>query len=84
MLSLGTSLLVLVSIPFLIVIDHKAGTGYAVLPTSERSRRDSNVLHRTKSNGSKHSRSAMQQQEISKQILSFAITTLQLPTTSSR
>ncbi|KAF1850619.1 MFS general substrate transporter [Cucurbitaria berberidis CBS 394.84] len=49
MLSLATSLLVLVSIPFLVVVDHKSGTGYAVLPTSERTRRDSNLLHRTKS-----------------------------------
>lgn len=66
MLSLATSLLVLVSIPFLIVVDHKAGTGYAVLPTSERSRRDSNVLHRAKSNNSKYSASSLPQQEISK------------------
>lgn len=59
MLSLATSLLVLVSIPFLIVVDHKAGTGYEVLPTSERSRRDSNVLHKTKPHGSKYSASAV-------------------------
>jgi len=66
MLSLATSLLVLVSIPFLIVVDHKAGTGYAVLPTSERTRRNSNVLHKTRSNGSKYKSSALPQQEISK------------------
>jgi len=64
MLSLATSLLVLVSIPFLIVVDHKAGTGYAVLPTSERTRRNSNVLHKTRSNGSKYKSSALPQQEI--------------------
>lgn len=63
MLSLATSLLVLVSIPFLIVVDHKAGTGYAALPTSERGRRDSNVLHRTRSNGSRYKSSALTQQE---------------------
>jgi len=66
MLSLATSLLVLVSIPFLIVVDHKAGTGYAVLPTSERTRRNSNVLHKTRPNGSKYKSSALPQQEISK------------------
>ncbi|KAJ4364552.1 hypothetical protein N0V83_009148 [Neocucurbitaria cava] len=64
MLALATSLLVLVSVPFLIVVDHKTGTGYAVLPTSERSRRDSNVLHRAKSNNSKYSASSLPQQEI--------------------
>ncbi|KAH8725735.1 major facilitator superfamily domain-containing protein [Phaeosphaeriaceae sp. PMI808] len=54
LLSLATSLLVLVSIPFLVVVDHQAGTTYSELPTSERERerRDSNMLHRTKSNGS--------------------------------
>ncbi|KAF2849744.1 MFS general substrate transporter [Plenodomus tracheiphilus IPT5] len=61
MLSLATSLLVLVSIPFLIVVDHKTGTGYAVLPTSERPRRDSNVLHKTRTNGSKYSATAVQE-----------------------
>jgi hypothetical protein len=66
MLSLATSLLVLVSLPFLIVVDHKAGTGYDVLPTSERARRDSNVLHKTRSSGSKYEPSALPQQEISK------------------
>jgi hypothetical protein len=66
MLSLATSLVVLVSIPFLIVVDHKAGTGYAVLPTSERARRDSNVLHKTRSSSSKYEPSALPQQEISK------------------
>ncbi|KAF1835946.1 MFS general substrate transporter [Decorospora gaudefroyi] len=64
MLSLATSLLVLVSIPFLIVVDHKAGTGYAVLPTTERARRDSNVLHKTKPTSSKYRASALPQQEI--------------------
>lgn len=54
-LSFGTSFLVLVSLPFLHVVDHVSGAGYAVVPTSERTRRDSNVLHRTKSNSSKHS-----------------------------
>jgi hypothetical protein len=47
--SFGTSMLVLASLPFLHVVDHKTGTGYAVLPTSDRTRRDSNLLHRTKS-----------------------------------
>ncbi|KAH9871075.1 hypothetical protein J1614_006649 [Plenodomus biglobosus] len=61
MLSLATSLLVLVSIPFLIVVDHKTGTGYAVLPTSERPRRDSNVLHKTRSNSSKYNATAVQE-----------------------
>jgi hypothetical protein len=65
MLSLATSLLVLVSIPFLVVVDHKAGTGYAVLPTSERARRDSNVLHSTKSN-IRYKSSDLPEQEISK------------------
>ncbi|KAF9729362.1 major facilitator superfamily transporter [Paraphaeosphaeria minitans] len=37
------------------VVDHRTGTGYAVLPTNERTRRNSNVLHQTRSNGSKHS-----------------------------
>lgn len=64
MLSFATSSLVLVSIPFLIVVDHKAGTGYAVVPTSERARRDSNVLHTTKSSTStKFTSSALPQQE---------------------
>ncbi|KAF2713259.1 MFS general substrate transporter [Pleomassaria siparia CBS 279.74] len=52
--SLATSLLVLVSIPFLNVVD-PLSSAYAVLPTSERTRRDSNLLHRTRSNGSKDS-----------------------------
>jgi hypothetical protein len=50
LLSLATSLLVLVSVPFLIVVDHQKG--YAVLPTTERTRRDSNLLHQTKTNSS--------------------------------
>jgi hypothetical protein len=84
MLSLATSLLVLVSIPFLIVVDHKTGTGYAALPTSERSRRNSNVLHKTRSNGSKYKSSALPQQEISKQCsLSTFVFPCHLPTTFS-
>ncbi|CAA9960507.1 MFS transporter [Pyrenophora teres f. maculata] len=63
MLSLATSLLVLVSIPFLIVVDHKAGAGYAALPTTERPRRDSNLLTRTKTNGSKYKSSVIPEQE---------------------
>jgi hypothetical protein len=66
LLSLATSLLVLVSIPFLHVVDHQKGASYEALPTSERTRRDSNVLHRTKSNGSKYSRSSLPQPERSK------------------
>ncbi|KNG46816.1 MFS general substrate transporter [Stemphylium lycopersici] len=64
MLSLATSLLVLVSIPFLIVVDHKAGTGYAVLPTSERARRNSNLLQPTKSSSTKYKSSALPHQEV--------------------
>ncbi|KAF2199428.1 MFS general substrate transporter [Delitschia confertaspora ATCC 74209] len=56
LLSLGTSLLVLVSIPFLHVVDHQSHTKYTAVPATEgRTRRDWNVLHRTKSNGSKYS-----------------------------
>ncbi|KAF2800949.1 MFS general substrate transporter [Melanomma pulvis-pyrius CBS 109.77] len=62
-LSLATSLLVLVSIPFLNVVDPQTATAYAVLPTSERTRRDSNLLHRTKSNGSKYSNSSVPRPE---------------------
>lgn len=55
LLSIGTSCLVLVSIPFLHIVDHNAR--YSVLPTDEDStglsRQDSNLLHRTKS-GSKY------------------------------
>ncbi|KAF2647381.1 MFS general substrate transporter [Lophiostoma macrostomum CBS 122681] len=58
LLSLATSLLVLISIPFLHVVDHQSGTDYAAVPTSERTRRDSNLLHRTKSQGSKYSTSS--------------------------
>ncbi|KAL5388069.1 hypothetical protein PMIN06_011491 [Paraphaeosphaeria minitans] len=54
-LSFGTSMVVLAALPFLHVVDHRTGTGYAVLPTNERTRRNSNVLHQTRSNGSKHS-----------------------------
>ena len=66
LLSLATSLLVLVSIPCLQVVDHQPGTSYTVLPTSERTRRDSNLLHRTRSNGSKHSRSSLLQPQLGK------------------
>ncbi|KAF2194310.1 MFS general substrate transporter [Zopfia rhizophila CBS 207.26] len=61
LLSFGTSLLVLVSVPFLHVVDHHIS--YAVLPTSERTRRDSNLLHRTKSNRSKYNSSSIPQPE---------------------
>lgn len=71
LLSLATSLLVLVSIPFLHVVDHHPGTSYAVLPTTERTRRDSNLLHRTKSNGSKYSSTSMPQTEPSKHCISL-------------
>ncbi|KAF2818826.1 MFS general substrate transporter [Ophiobolus disseminans] len=64
LLSLSTSFLVMVSIPFLIVVDHQKGTTYAALPTSERSRRDSNLLHRTKSNSSKYKATAVPPPEI--------------------
>ena len=70
MLSLATSLLVLVSIPFLIVVDHKSGTSYTVLPTNERARRNSNVLHRTNSNHTKYSATVLPPQEVSKYNLS--------------
>lgn len=50
LLSIGTSAVVLVGLPFLQVVDHKPGAGYAVLPTSEQHRRrDSNLLHRVRS-----------------------------------
>ncbi|USP75515.1 hypothetical protein yc1106_02789 [Curvularia clavata] len=64
MLSFATSFLVLVSIPFLIVVDHKTGTGYAAVPTNDRPRRDSNVLHTTKPSGVKYKSSALPQEEI--------------------
>jgi hypothetical protein len=52
LLSLATSLLVMISIPFLIVVDHKRGADYAALPSGEvRVRRDSNILHNTKYTG---------------------------------
>jgi hypothetical protein len=73
-------MLVLVSLPFLHVVDHKSGTGYAVLPTTDRNRRDSNLLHRTKSNSSKTStrvsRSALPQVEPSKHSLSLVVAPL--------
>jgi hypothetical protein len=71
MLSLATSLLVLVSIPFLIIVDHKSGTSYTVLPTNERARRNSNLLHRARSNTSKYSGTVLPPQEVSKYCLSF-------------
>jgi hypothetical protein len=84
LLSLATSLLVLVSIPLLNVVDPHAPTIYAVLPTSERTRRDSNVLHRTKSNGSKYGSSSVPRPEPSKYCVSFPIVNptppCQLPT----
>ena len=65
LLSIGTSCLVLASIPFLHIVDHNAR--YSVLPTNEDSsglpRRDSNRLHRTKSGGGKYSGSPLPQQE---------------------
>lgn len=70
-------MVVLAALPFLHVVDHKAGTGYAALPTNERTRRNSNVLHRTRSNGSKNSgrfsSSAIPQPEPSKLMCSFSI-----------
>lgn len=90
LLSFGTSMVVLVALPFLHVVDHKAGTGYAVLPTSERTRRDSNVLHRTRSNGSKHSgrysSSSIPVPEPSRSYISFPLfcAPLSLPTVSTR
>ena len=84
MLSLATSLLVLVSIPFLIVVDHKAGAGYAALPTTERPRRDSNLLTRTKSSSSKYKSSVIPEQETSKSPFLLPLSTpSHLPTTSS-
>ena len=73
LLSLATSLLVLVSVPFLHVVDHVSGTTYAALPTSERTRRDSNLLHRTKSNGSKYSTSSIPRPEPSKHFISLLL-----------
>jgi hypothetical protein len=73
LLSLATSLLVLVSIPFLNVVDPHAPTPYAVLPTSERTRRDSNVLHRTKSNSSKYSSSSAPRPEPSKHHVPYPV-----------
>lgn len=69
MLSLATTLLVLVSIPFLIVVDHKTGTGYAVLPTSDRPRRDSNVIVKTTLDVNRYNATAVQ--EAGKHPLSF-------------
>jgi hypothetical protein len=74
LLSLATSLLVLVSIPFLHVVNHQTGGGYASVPTVERSRRVSNRLHRTKSDGSKYSRVSIPGAEPSKHHFSFFFT----------
>lgn len=63
LLAIATSSLVLVSIPFLQVVDHQKGTDYTAVPTSQRTRRDSNLLHRTKSNGSKYSNSSIPRPE---------------------
>lgn len=71
MLSFATSMLVLVSIPFLIVVDHKRGASYTALPTTERARRNSNVLHRTDSNRTKYSATVLPPQEVSKYCLSL-------------
>jgi hypothetical protein len=65
-LSLATSLLVAVAIPFLVVVDHQKGTRYEVLPTSERGRRDSNLLHRAKSHDTRYKASAIPTPETSK------------------
>ena len=70
--SLGTSLLVLASIPFLNVVDAHTASTYAALPTSSRNRRDSNLLHRTKSNSSKHSASSIAEPEPSKYYISLS------------
>ena len=73
LLSIGTSCLVLVSIPFLNIAGHNAR--YSVLPTNEDcsdlSRRDTNQLHRTKSGGGKYSGSSLPQQEQGKHNISF-------------
>jgi hypothetical protein len=66
LLSLATSLLVAVAIPFLIVVDHQKGTRYEVLPTSERARRDSNLLHLAKAHDTRYKASAIPRTEISK------------------
>ena len=72
LLSLATSLLVLISIPFLHVVDHQTGAGYATVPTGDHSSRHaSNRLHRTKSGGSKYSRVSIPGPEPSKQPNSF-------------
>jgi hypothetical protein len=77
MFSLATSLVVLISIPFLIVVDHRSGAGYAVLPTNERPRRDSNVVYRNK-----YSATALPEEQVSKCL--FSVLPNQLPTASSR
>jgi hypothetical protein len=90
MLSLATSLLVLVSIPFLIVVDHKRGASYTALPTTERTRRNSNVLHRTDPNRIKYSATVLPPQEVSKYCLfpwTVAVAYVlpyHIPTTSNR
>ncbi|KAF1949510.1 MFS general substrate transporter [Byssothecium circinans] len=66
LLSFGTSLVVLAALPFLHVVDPKSG--YTVLPTADHARRNSNLLHRTRSNGSnassKFGRSSLPQPEV--------------------
>jgi hypothetical protein len=87
LLSLATSLLVLVSIPFLIVVDHQKGGDYAVLPTSERGRRDSNLLHHAKSHGTRYKASAVPaDSETSKSNFHHNVfpSPRHLPTTTSR
>lgn len=74
LLSLATSLLVLVSIPFLIVVDHQKGADYAALPSSEHGRRNSNLLHRAKSHGTRYKASAVPEPENSKLYLVIAHT----------
>jgi hypothetical protein len=73
LLSIGTSCLVLVCIPFLHIVGHNAR--YSVLPTNEDSSglptRDSNQLHRTKSGGSKYNGSSLPQREQGRHYISF-------------
>ncbi|KAF2122398.1 major facilitator superfamily domain-containing protein [Lophiotrema nucula] len=83
LLAFATSGIVLISLPFLHVVDHVTGAGYKVIPTGERTRRDSNLLHRTKSNGSKYSSASVPLPEPSKHTVSFlAQHPRQLPTTN--
>jgi hypothetical protein len=79
MFSLATSLVVLVSIPFLIVVDHRSGAGYAVLPTNERPRRNSNVVDRNRSDGRIYSATALPEEQVSKCFFSVPPTSCQQP-----